>query len=173
MRSQDFIVGMIIVLSVSLLIIVLIDLNDHYKIFDKINIFSKKENFTLVDYSLNYCRSCGWKNRLSCRNCTNCGFCITANGVGSCVSGDENGPYFRQDCAVYEYSKPSLYQYPQYPYSYNYPYYYNYNNVQDAVSDYMDENYNYRYPGRTRRNVPRYRRRDRRDRGNRRNPRRS
>jgi hypothetical protein len=53
-----------------------------------------------------YCKSCGEKSRGSCNNCVNCGYCLTPAGHGQCVSGDENGPYFREDCVDYEYNNP-------------------------------------------------------------------
>lgn len=65
----------------------------------------------------NYCPSCGWRSRKSCSKCLNCGFCITAQGTGECVPGDSKGPYFRSDCAAWEYSNA----YSYYPYSNLYP----------------------------------------------------
>lgn len=56
-------------------------------------------------YFKRYCPACGNKSRYSCSNCTNCGYCITADRRGSCVPGDEYGPYFRSDCASYEYGR--------------------------------------------------------------------
>lgn len=53
-----------------------------------------------------YCKSCGEKSRGGCNNCVNCGYCLTPNGHGECVTGDENGPYFREDCVDYEYNNP-------------------------------------------------------------------
>lgn len=64
-----------------------------------------------------YCKNCGYKSRRKCSDCVNCGYCVTFSGYGECVPGDERGPYFRRDCAVWEYYNPSLF--------YN-PYYYNY-----------------------------------------------
>ena len=78
----------------------------------------KKEGFyTYYGYYKKYCPSCGWRSRYSCSKCTNCGYCITPSGYGECVPGDSSGPYFRSDCAYWEYSDP----YYNYPYSHIYP----------------------------------------------------
>ena len=53
-----------------------------------------------------YCKSCGEKSRIRCNKCINCGYCFTPNGYGQCVTGDEKGPYFREDCVKYEYNNP-------------------------------------------------------------------
>lgn len=168
MEKNNVIFVVIVILLISLSFIVFFDFNDHYKFFKKLGFGKQKEGFTWNNYNNGYCKSCGWKNRQSCSDCVNCGYCITANGAGSCVSGDQNGPYFRKDCAYYQYNNPyknnyawpsylyPTYSYPSYPYP-SYPYYNNYNNMQDAISDYMDENYNYKYPGSTHRNRPGYR----------------
>lgn len=163
MTVADIIAIIIILLLISLLVIVIFDFNDQYSFFKKLS-FGTRENFTLLDYYPGYCRSCGWKSRAACSNCTNCGYCVTADGRGECVSGDQNGPYFRQDCARYEYNNPiNTFPVTSYPsYGYNYPgylnpYYYNYYNLDDTISDYLDENYNYRYPGSTGRNRPQFR----------------
>lgn len=81
------------------------------------------ENFWFSNKT-RYCRECSYKNRLSCSNCVNCGYCITPNGYGECVSGDENGPYFRSDCISYSYDDSYGYL-DNYPYSTfgSYPYY--------------------------------------------------
>lgn len=62
-------------------------------------------------YYKKYCPSCSWRSRDSCSSCTNCGYCVTANGYGECVAGDSSGPYFREDCAYWEYGDP-YYNYP-------------------------------------------------------------
>jgi hypothetical protein len=63
-----------------------------------------------------YCSNCGWMNRRKCADCANCGFCFNSRGVGECVSGDNKGPYFRKDCAVWEYAPPTIVA-PTYSYS--------------------------------------------------------
>lgn len=70
---------------------------------------SSKEHFGIYKQ---YCNGCGYKNRRGCMNCTNCGYCITNEGRGECVPGDSNGPYFRYDCAQWEYGDPYYYYYP-------------------------------------------------------------
>jgi hypothetical protein len=77
-----------------------------------------------------YCTSCGDRSRFECNSCSNCGYCVNYNsGSSQCVSGDQNGPYFRSDCDVYEYSNPwinylqSMYIFPvAYPNYNSYPY---------------------------------------------------
>ncbi|MBA43174.1 MAG: hypothetical protein CMF62_04085 [Magnetococcales bacterium] len=64
-----------------------------------------------------YCGECGYRSRRKCGSCLDCGFCITSEGYGECVSGDENGPYFRSDCAIWEYGLP--YHPSPYPDFYN------------------------------------------------------
>lgn len=77
-----------------------------------------KEGFyTNYGYYKRYCPSCGWRSRYSCSKCTNCGYAINASGVGQCVPGDSQGPYFMQDALYWEYSSP----YTNYPYSHIYP----------------------------------------------------
>ena len=83
-------------------------------------------NIKLIE-NFSYCENCGYKSRFKCNNCVNCGYCISVHGLGECVPGDQRGPYFREDCAVWEYQIPTLY-YPSYytnPYLkyYNFPRY--------------------------------------------------
>lgn len=63
-----------------------------------------------------YCNNCGELGQGGCNECFDCGYCYNENGVGECVSGDENGPYFRDDCYNYEYRVPFYYNrlYPTY-----------------------------------------------------------
>lgn len=69
-------------------------------------------------YRTTYCGRCGYNTRYRCSRCTNCGYCITGKGHGECVPGDHVGPYFRNDCASWEYGYPhDMY----YPYTYTYP----------------------------------------------------
>jgi hypothetical protein len=89
--------------------------------------YKRKETF----YNLNseYCGDCGKRGRFSCGKCVDCGFCVTADGRSSCVSGDAKGPYFNEDCAYWEHSQPWLIDYdPRYarilsypPYNYRMP----------------------------------------------------
>ena len=60
-------------------------------------------------YYKKYCPSCGTKDKHSCGTCVNCGFCITVDGYGECVPGNNQGPFFRSDCAVWEYGNPYYY----------------------------------------------------------------
>jgi hypothetical protein len=54
-----------------------------------------------------FCKTCGELSRSKCNNCVNCGYCVSPRGNGECVAGDEYGPYFREDCAYYEYQRPN------------------------------------------------------------------
>lgn len=69
---------------------------------------NKSEGFD--PYYKRYCPSCGWRSRGSCSKCTNCGYCINKYGIGSCVPGDSQGPYYRRDCKYWEYGVTELLQ---------------------------------------------------------------
>jgi hypothetical protein len=103
---------------------------------------SQEEGFTTYydyyGYNKRYCPSCGWRSRYSCSNCTNCGYCITASGFGECVPGDSSGPYFRDDCFLWQYGDP---------------YYYNTSSVYPVVKTgvYRRQKYNLRRPRRWKR----------------------
>jgi hypothetical protein len=74
--------------------------------------------YDYYDYFNNkYCDDCGHKSRRSCSSCLNCGFCVTYDGYGECVPGDESGPYFREDCQYWEFNNP----WARYPYSSIFP----------------------------------------------------
>ncbi len=80
--------------------------------------YGNMENFyTYNSYYKQYCPSCNWRSRRTCSKCLNCGYCETAQGVGECVPGDANGPFFRNDCVTWQYG--DAYQY--YPYANLYP----------------------------------------------------
>lgn len=49
------------------------------------------------------CPNCGKRNKLTCFNCPTCGWCVTPDGHGECVPGDQNGPFFRQDCIAWQH----------------------------------------------------------------------
>lgn len=74
------------------------------------------ENFYYYYDYPRYCGECGGKGRISCNNCENCGFCVTPEGNGECVTGDANGPYFREDCIAYEHSGNGYRTYQHVPY---------------------------------------------------------
>jgi len=112
-----------------------------------------EENFDIIGYPRSWCRSCGYRSRATCGNCQNCGYCINRQGYGECVPGDNDGPYFRQDCAYYEYNNadPLSVMYPDYIYPYTslnyvntYPYYPNYPYRYSSLSRY-NRNNNFRY----------------------------
>ncbi len=50
-----------------------------------------------------YCRNCGDYGRGGCSSCTNCGFAINESGMGQCVPGGPQGPYFQQDATGWQY----------------------------------------------------------------------
>ena len=85
---------------------------------------NKNENFLIypVEKPYKYCKYCGDKDRYNCGSCVNCGYCVTENGYGICTSGDEKGPYFRNDCLIWRYREPGVALINDY--SYNYPYRY-------------------------------------------------
>ena len=64
-----------------------------------------------------YCTSCGYNSRQSCSSCINCGFCINSDGKGECISGDSDGPTFREDCLFWEYNVRQYPKYGFYPYN--------------------------------------------------------
>jgi hypothetical protein len=71
------------------------------------------ENFySSLYYPYKYCKKCGTKSSRSCSKCTNCGTCVPYRGKPECVPGDSKGPYFRRDCAIWDYGSPKYY----YPY---------------------------------------------------------
>ena len=77
-----------------------------------------KENF--LYNTRRYCGNCGYNSRSECANCVDCGYCISKYGYGECLPGDSRGPYFRDDCAHWEYNSPFSYYYT-YPYPHLFP----------------------------------------------------
>lgn len=80
-------------------------------------IYSKKKLEGFYGYPVNssgprYCGDCGKRDRFSCSNCIDCGYCYAPDGMGECVSGDKYGPHFRKDCVDYEYTYPYPTLYP-------------------------------------------------------------
>jgi len=67
---------------------------------------TNKEDF---DYDTD-CKSCETKGTFECRNCENCGVCVTEMGDMYCAKGDLSGPSERTDCFKWEYGNI----YPQY-----------------------------------------------------------
>ena len=66
------------------------------------------EDFLIYNNIKNkYCNECANLSYIGCSKCNNCGICYTPDGYSECVSGDELGPYFRQDCVNYEYNSLS------------------------------------------------------------------
>ena len=65
------------------------------------------ESFITSQFSGKYCTGCGSKNRHKCSKCVNCGYCFPQRAPPSCVPGDAQGPYFREDCLNYEYMYPA------------------------------------------------------------------
>lgn len=57
------------------------------------------------------CNSRGKKGMNACLSCNNCGWCTDPNGYGSCVLGDQNGPYFAE-CANYMFNGGMSVPYP-------------------------------------------------------------
>lgn len=69
---------------------------------------SLKEGYISSSFGSLYCSNCSHRNRKKCAACNNCGYCINSNGNGECIVGDINGPYFRQDCKIWEKGNPIL-----------------------------------------------------------------
>mgnify|MGYP007128599256 CR=1 FL=1 len=139
-----------VIVWIIIIIIVLYLISTQYNKID--------ENFDIIGYPRSFCRSCGYKSRATCGNCQNCGYCVNRQGFGECVPGDNNGPYFRQDCVYYEYNNanPLSVMYPDYIYPYTsldyvntYPYYPNYPYRYSSLSRYnRNNNFRpYRYNG--------------------------
>lgn len=79
---------------------------------------NNKEGFyTNFGYYKKYCPTCGWRSRNTCSKCTNCGYCINEKGVGQCVPGNSEGPFFSSNCVYWDYGDP----YNYYPNSHLYP----------------------------------------------------
>jgi hypothetical protein len=79
---------------------------------------NQKEGFyTNSGYFKKYCPTCRGLSRYQSGQCSNCGYCISANGYGRSVPGDSVGPYYDSDCLYYDYGDPFYY----YPYSHSYP----------------------------------------------------
>lgn len=59
------------------------------------------------DFNPRYCKDCNQRGlrggSQACMSCNNCGWCVDPNGYGSCVLGDNRGPYFAE-CAQYFYN---------------------------------------------------------------------
>jgi hypothetical protein len=76
-----------------------------------IYLYSKtKENF---DYETK-CLNCDNKSYFQCRNCEDCGVCVTEFGDMYCTKGDKYGSHERNDCYKWYYGNI----YPQYYYRY-------------------------------------------------------
>ena len=90
-----------------------------------------REDLVIYPGSYGGCGLCGGKGRYNCNNCSDCGYCVTPDGNGECVPGDENGPYYREDCRYYEHNDNDAVIFANsfnYPVGYNIistPYYYN------------------------------------------------
>ena len=57
-----------------------------------------KENFYL---NLVPCADCSTKTFKKCMDCSNCGICVDMNNNIKCISGDENRPYDKKNCAYW------------------------------------------------------------------------
>ena len=68
---------------------------------------SNSEGFTILE-----CPNCGQRDQWQCYECSTCGWCITPEGFGECVPGDQYGPYFRKDCLYWDYGPNYLWYRP-------------------------------------------------------------
>ena len=74
--------------------------------FIMLSYHTNQENFTGMNFSPKYCKDCNTlshKGMNACLSCNNCGWCIDPNGYGTCVLGDNNGPFFA-DCSQYYFN---------------------------------------------------------------------
>jgi hypothetical protein len=90
---------------VIIVIVALLYLCVTYSTIDQEN--GKIEDLTLYNPSRS-CANCGDLGKAQCRDCANCGYCYSGNGIGQCVPGNEDGPLFRSDCAIYNYNEPDV-----------------------------------------------------------------
>lgn len=115
-KIDTFYVNVTIFIAIIIIIVVLIISIRNSK--------SKEKQEPYVVYTITakkYCSQCGGLGRGLCSECTNCGYCLNADGTGECVSGNANGPFNGDNCFDYEYTSPQYYTgvYPDYWY---YPY---------------------------------------------------
>lgn len=102
---------------------IIVSSNDDFSDLDE---ETHKENYVVYSERDKWrCKECSGLNRINCGNCANCGFCYDYKGKGTCVPGDQNGPFFRSDCVDYEYISPIYYTdvYPGWSYFYDGYYY--------------------------------------------------
>lgn len=64
------------------------------------------EHFKTFPTNISDCTECEFKNRQTCRECNNCGFCTSSNGDTKCISGDRSGPDSGNECIFWEYGFP-------------------------------------------------------------------
>ena len=50
-----------------------------------------------------FCGNCQTMNALQCSQCQNCGTCTSNAGYKVCLPGDQDGPYFHDDCTQWHY----------------------------------------------------------------------
>jgi hypothetical protein len=146
MTTEDCFVGIISGLLIVVLIYCVINMdydNSEEKKCDK-NIQENYVVHTGVYPYKRYCNNCGELGRTRCGECLDCGFCYTPDGNGECVPGDENGPYFREDCVDYEYMTPAYIGGIYYPRWYHYPYLgWRYGYYDDDYIYYHNRNHNH------------------------------
>jgi len=70
--------------------------------------YTVSEHFTMSP-----CPNCGKRDKFQCFQCDECVWCWNKKGYGQCVPGNENGPYFSQDCYAWQ-SQPDPYRDYQY-----------------------------------------------------------
>lgn len=61
------------------------------------------EGFTDTS-KLSFCQNCRTLDAKSCADCPNCGICTDPFGNKTCEQGDEIGPYFKDNCAEWDFN---------------------------------------------------------------------
>lgn len=98
-------ISVVILLVILIFIIISLFASSQCKSYTKTN-----EGFdNSFGYYKTYCADCGTRTRSACSKCTNCGFCLTSSGIGSCSPGNDSGPSYRTDCQYWEYGDPYFY----------------------------------------------------------------
>jgi hypothetical protein len=105
--DKKFIIGIIVFILIVIFIYWMIDMDYNDKMRRRDEYQGERFGGLVGPYSKGIvCDNCGDLDRGACGECSNCGYCYTADGYAECVPGDVNGPFDRQDCIDYEYTTP-------------------------------------------------------------------
>jgi len=67
--------------------------------------FSKQEKF--IDNCSE--ENCGRFSPMGCSKCSSCGYCVSKNGTGHCVAGNQDGPYDLRSCSKWIYRNEPIF----------------------------------------------------------------